>query len=230
MSEWVFIPSFSPIRHSFPAQGFFHPAGANSRATWAQLACWIIVLIGGALATELRRPRMHLRTVAPWRSIALIVLSMFPHVWDTRPHFKMKEQQHWLLDPAGGNQLHFPVRGVYRLERRGGDKGSIDVGSIHLDQRRTAAVIEAPPMSVPVRFNGDSGTLYWTVPGEGVYREAVPPDAMTSPIKFAERRWNMLLNHYSWLVFLLALPLYFDWLLGGRRMKEPSETGGEATA
>jgi hypothetical protein len=217
MSEWVFIPSLFPMGHSFPALGCFDPAGTACLAIWIRIACWIMILIGGVLVGNLRRPRTDLRNVAPWRSMGLTVLAILPAVWDDRTRSKMPRQE-WLMDPAGVNLLHFPLRGTYRLERRGNEKGSITVGPVRLDKNQPTAFVEAPPMSVSINIGQDGGTLYWTLPGESRYREPVPPGYITSKPKNDERRTIMLLKEYSWLLYLLAVPLYFDWLLGGRRM------------
>jgi len=223
MSEWVNIPSFSPLAHPLPAATFVRRLEDSAASTPIQVVGGILLLVGGLLICRWNGIQRNVKPLAPWRAILLTLAALVaPHWWDGPTS---KGRQAWLLN---SDELHFPIRGVYRLERIGDDKGSISIGAVRLDRNNRSAFIEAPPMSLPVKHTDGGGTLLWTIPGEGEYRVPVPPDYLTSRDQFTERRFVMFLKDYSWLLYLLAVPLYFDWLLGGRRMKETAEIGTEA--
>ena len=90
--------------------------------------------------------------------------------------------------------------------------------------------VEAPPMSLSISVPpGTKGRLMWTVPGEGQFRSPIPLQQMFVAGKASLLdRMGATMNRFHWLLYLLAVPLYFDWLLGGRRMKEATTESTEA--
>jgi hypothetical protein len=229
MSEWVFVPSLSPLLCHLPAHfGLRETGSPTTTFNWLAIIC---VLIGGGLVAGRRKHPLSITKVAPWRSITLLILAG----WIASPEsIALKGPiQLWNLQRSDGDfsgELNFPIRGVYKIEARRLSEGSIVVGAATLTTSQRAVFVEAPPMKVPIKFNKTIAPLHWTIPGEGSYRESIPTEQFTSTKMVGMEGWSTKCKPYYWFLYLLALPLYFDWLLGGRRMKEPSEPGTEANA
>jgi len=224
-SEWIFVPSLSPLSHwCTPAQHLY----GSPFASWL---CFLIVVVGALMTNHMYRNVWPPHSIAPWRAILLAAVPLAPMLWDNYQSHPFPQRRN--LEPKDGTpmsagELRFPIRGQYRLEWGRGSEGEIRIGQARLSRRNPLVVVEAPPMSLPIQFIGQAPDLYWTIPGEGQFRVPIPVEYLTSNAKRAETEWRVAFRHYSWLLYLLAVPLYFDWLLDGRRMKEPADDGKEA--
>jgi len=232
MSEWVFVPSLAPFRESSLVNAAF-----LVRFEWTAFSTTLVVsalafmFLGAMLVSRLNLPNWRAEGTAPWRAIGVLILSLIPNIATTSPpgDHHQRVRLSWIA-PVHQGELRFPIRGVYRIETTSGDSGTIRIGDLTLSKRNRAGYIEAPPMSVPIMFNNTGSTLLWTLPGEGQFRSPIPKEQFSSK-RFLEQYTTFdALKNWNWLLLLLAVPLYFDWLLGGRRMKEPSEPGTEANA
>ena len=230
LSEWTFIPSLTPLTHWLRPVAFVGRFEELTRA--GQFLVGAAVggfLVGGWMLSKKPLIRTELRDGAPWRALALIAVAFVPYFFEPLP-VKIEPQRRFLGESTtGGGELHYPVRGEYRLERDRVDRGEIVVGNRRLDSAVRNTLVEAPPMTAAVRF-GSSADLVWTIPGEGQYRVPVPAEYLYSRASASLAPWLVAFRQYSWLLYLLAVPLFFDWLLGGRRMKEATEEGREANA
>lgn len=221
MSEWMFVPSFSPL-WTPPSRALVRPEnsiyaiilGITAIAVWRLSPAW--------------RNGVPLRSLAPWRTLfVVIVVQMIGHdihLFDDRNLSHGDERY-------GVGRLQFPIRGVYRLEFDGRDGENFEVAGRRLSTSNPSLTLEAPPMSVLYRVPTNNGRarLLWTIPGEGQYRSPIPAESFTDEAG-RRRNYQFLLEHWSlrWLLYLFAVLFYFDWLLGGRRMKEANEVGTEA--
>jgi hypothetical protein len=231
MSEWIFTPQMSPLASVSRSSDFYGRFESTSQSSVVHIVCWLALVLGGGLVTRLHGG-LQLRHAAPWPAISLVLVVVLPNQLDSL-RFKTAFPQRRNIETPGSptiGELHFPLRGAYQLQRSFEDDGSIRVGAFKLDRSNRILLFEAPPMSVPVQFDQTSADLIWTLPGEGVYRAKVPSEYLVARMPSSLASIGMSIRHYSWLLLLLAVPLYFDWLLGGRRMKEPSEPGTEANA
>jgi hypothetical protein len=202
MSEWMFVPSLGPLLNSLAPPRLSTP-------TWLFFTAFAVLLVLAWVTVGLRHSDFLRRGRAPWALLTMLAISLAIGALDSGSR------------PTGHvtGDMELPIRGMYRFEYSGPPTGFAEVANRRLTQRSPQTMVEAPPMKV--YMDADPSQLKWTLPGDGEYRSSIPiwrlPRGERGVSLFGEA--SIQFPKYNFLLWLLAVPLYFDWLLGGRKMK-----------
>jgi hypothetical protein len=211
MSEWMFIPDQTPLGIRLPPSWFWYRL---SLGMWIPGSLCVLFVIGLVLTWRNVRIETRAFDLVPWRAVVLLGLAVIVGLMGS-------EFQKFPAGMSGNAFLHFPIRGTYRFEFSSHHSDSTaKIGGVDLTLRNPMVHIEAPPMRVPIT---NAWLLRWTIPGEGQFRQPIPAEYLETPDN-KPASWP---RHFHWLLYLIAIPFLFDWILGGIQRSDPNITRPE---
>jgi hypothetical protein len=133
--------------------------------------------------------------------------------------FEGRQYRQLARSPGGeyAGNLYLPLRGSYWFYSDREQPLSVRLGGGELFSHGpvgTVQVAKAGSVSVIIRGRfGSAGPLRWTIPGQGLYKQAIPNCYLLSPTPTRWQHFVIHWRHYGWLLWIPAALCFARWLL-----------------